>query len=284
MISRNSDSTISLVYWIFQSATQSTPITIHHHPFSFAIYAPHPTSAGPTKNWIAVEGSQSQGGFGGGGGGGTTSTDCATTATMQQYSCKIASSAPRGPDTCTEDRNVFAIYVSYYIKVKLTLSAMGGEVTLKLPFILGHVEDNHPHGSASHRTPDKGHSITEPAATTTTPAMFDVKAIANDPQSPSRPIVGRRASDKTPQTNVLADAEPTATHCPCQPAGNSQPSAATLDDIIVEVATTTTAAAKTSDVSEASAEHHACYFKGDAATNEPQICNVVMAQVHSSAN
>jgi hypothetical protein len=39
-----------------------------------------------------------------------------------------------------EDKNVFAIYVSYYIKVKLTLSSMGGEVTLKLPFILGDIE------------------------------------------------------------------------------------------------------------------------------------------------
>lgn len=53
---------------------------------------------------------------------------------------KIASSAPRGPQTF-EERNVFAIYVSYYIKIKLTLSGMGGEVSLKLPFILGHVDD-----------------------------------------------------------------------------------------------------------------------------------------------
>lgn len=54
---------------------------------------------------------------------------------------KIASSAPRGPQTF-EERNVFAIYVSYYVKVKLTLSGMGGEVSLKLPFILGHVDDS----------------------------------------------------------------------------------------------------------------------------------------------
>lgn len=37
---------------------------------------------------------------------------------------------------------MFAIYVSYYIKVKLALSGMGGEVSLKLPFILGHVDDS----------------------------------------------------------------------------------------------------------------------------------------------
>lgn len=41
-----------------------------------------------------------------------------------------------------DERNVFAIYVSYYVKVKLALSGMGGEVSLKLPFILGHVDDD----------------------------------------------------------------------------------------------------------------------------------------------
>lgn len=58
---------------------------------------------------------------------------------MPEHCHKIASSAPRGP-MAMDDRNVFAIYVSYYIKVKLSISAMGGEVSLKLPFILGHVD------------------------------------------------------------------------------------------------------------------------------------------------
>ncbi|XP_067635481.1 uncharacterized protein [Eurosta solidaginis] len=40
-----------------------------------------------------------------------------------------------------DDRNVFAIYVSYYVKVKLTLSSMGGELSLKLPFVLVHIEE-----------------------------------------------------------------------------------------------------------------------------------------------
>lgn len=39
-----------------------------------------------------------------------------------------------------DEKNVFAIYVNYYVKVKLTLSGMGGEVSLKLPFILGNIE------------------------------------------------------------------------------------------------------------------------------------------------
>ncbi|EDW00159.1 uncharacterized protein LOC6565162 [Drosophila grimshawi] len=41
-----------------------------------------------------------------------------------------------------EDRNVFAIYVSYYVKVKLTLSGMGGELSLKLPFVLVHIDES----------------------------------------------------------------------------------------------------------------------------------------------
>ncbi|XP_054729378.1 uncharacterized protein LOC129238377 [Anastrepha obliqua] len=44
-----------------------------------------------------------------------------------------------------DDRNVFAIYVSYYVKVKLTLSSMGGELSLKLPFVLVHVEEPRMH-------------------------------------------------------------------------------------------------------------------------------------------
>ncbi|XP_041447844.1 uncharacterized protein LOC111066363 isoform X2 [Drosophila obscura] len=51
--------------------------------------------------------------------------------------------------TSTEDRNIFAIYVSYYIKVKLTLSSMGGELSLKLPFVLVHVDETRRPGFAS---------------------------------------------------------------------------------------------------------------------------------------
>lgn len=73
---------------------------------------------------------------------------------------KLASSAPKGNGftfyqpqlqpssssfsnpTTFDERNVFAIYVSYYVKVKLSLSGMGGEVTLKLPFFLCNIETN----------------------------------------------------------------------------------------------------------------------------------------------
>ncbi|CAH2100318.1 unnamed protein product [Euphydryas editha] len=68
---------------------------------------------GVTKNWIALEDSYSKSG------------------------ASLASTVLCNSDS-PEDRNVFAIYVSYYVKVKLTLSAMGGEVSVKLPFTLTH--------------------------------------------------------------------------------------------------------------------------------------------------
>lgn len=69
-------------------------------------------SAGVTKNWIALEDSYSK-----------TGASLASTV--------VCNNSP-------EDRNVFAIYVSYYVKVKLTLSAMGGDLSVKLPFTLTH--------------------------------------------------------------------------------------------------------------------------------------------------
>lgn len=101
--------------------------------------------SGSTKNWIAVEGALFS----------TSNYDTSLAA----LNSKLASSAPRGSSyTCfqppvqssstssssaptpIDEKNVFAIYVSYYVKVKLSLSGMGGEVTLKLPFILGNIE------------------------------------------------------------------------------------------------------------------------------------------------
>lgn len=84
----------------------------------------------PTKNWIAVEGAL------------FNSSLAASTEAAHSWSdqTRLAPSSP--PELKSiEDRNVFAIYVSYYVKVKLTLSGMGGEVSLKLPFLLGHIDD-----------------------------------------------------------------------------------------------------------------------------------------------
>ncbi|XP_013183432.2 arrestin homolog [Amyelois transitella] len=67
---------------------------------------------GVTKNWIALEDSYSK-----------TGASLASTV--------LCNNTP-------EDRNVFAIYVSYYVKVKLSLGTIGGDVSLKLPFTLTH--------------------------------------------------------------------------------------------------------------------------------------------------
>lgn len=40
------------------------------------------------------------------------------------------------------EKNVFAIQVSYYAKIKLFLSSIGGDISIKLPFFLGNVEQN----------------------------------------------------------------------------------------------------------------------------------------------
>ncbi|KAF2894352.1 hypothetical protein ILUMI_11830 [Ignelater luminosus] len=66
-----------------------------------------------TKNWIALEDSYTK-----------TGTSLASTVT----------STSDNP----QDRNVFAIYVTYYVKVKLIVSVMGGKLSLKLPFTLMH--------------------------------------------------------------------------------------------------------------------------------------------------
>lgn len=75
-------------------------------------YSLHPAK-GTTKNWIALEDSFNK------------------TANILASTVPCSSSSP-------EDRNVFAIYVSYYVKVKLLVNTMGGKLSLKLPFTLTH--------------------------------------------------------------------------------------------------------------------------------------------------
>ncbi|KAL0276232.1 UNVERIFIED_CONTAM: hypothetical protein PYX00_003841 [Menopon gallinae] len=78
---------------------------------------------GATKNWIALEDSFTK-----------TGAVLASTVTC--------------PSKNPEDRNVFAIYVSYYVKVKIVISPMGGELSVKLPFTLIHAA-NDPDASAT---------------------------------------------------------------------------------------------------------------------------------------
>lgn len=72
---------------------------------------------GATKNWIALEDSYSK----------------ANAALASTVVCNSP-----------EERNVFAIYVSYYVKVKLLVGAIGGELSLKLPFTLMHSPSSAP--------------------------------------------------------------------------------------------------------------------------------------------
>lgn len=120
---------------------QESPLQTYQEPI-WLIHLLFNSHIGSTKNWIAVEGALFS----------TSNYDTSLAA----LNSKLASSAPRGSSfTCFQpqiqssssaspanfdEKNVFAIYVSYYVKVKLSLSGMGGEVTLKLPFILGNIE------------------------------------------------------------------------------------------------------------------------------------------------
>lgn len=81
-------------------------------------YLLHPIKA-RTKNWIALEDSL----------GSTVNKSEGT------LSSTVVCVSP-------EDRNVFAIYVTYYVKVKLLIGAMGGQMSLKLPFTLMHTPSN----------------------------------------------------------------------------------------------------------------------------------------------
>ncbi|XP_045510115.1 arrestin homolog [Colias croceus] len=87
--------------------TPILPNQTHKDTYSLTPYR------GVTKNWIALEDSYSKSG------------------------ASLASTVLCNPNS-PEDRNVFAIYVSYYVKVKLTLGPIGGEVSVKLPFTLTH--------------------------------------------------------------------------------------------------------------------------------------------------
>lgn len=66
---------------------------------------------GATKNWIALEDSYSK-----------SNSFLASTVTCNSV----------------EERNVFAIYVSYYVKIKLLVGTIGGQLSAKLPFALMH--------------------------------------------------------------------------------------------------------------------------------------------------
>ena len=86
---------------------------------------------GTTKNWIALEDYYNRPGV------------------------SLASTIMPDPNS-VEERNVFAIYISYYVKVKVLVSAMGGELSLKLPFIImPKVNDEEPDDQPNNKTKSK---------------------------------------------------------------------------------------------------------------------------------
>lgn len=93
---------------------------------------------GATKNWIALEDSFSKSGA----------------ALASTVTC---------PSNNPEDRNVFAIYVSYYVKVKILVSAMGGELSLKLPFTLIHSANELPEIMQLESRPSQDREIEKPS-------------------------------------------------------------------------------------------------------------------------
>lgn len=87
-------------------------------------YTLFPTK-GSTKNWIALEDSYSKAG----------ASLASTVARGQSPASHLPlPSTPAGGNET--ERNVFAIFVTYYCKVKLIVGAMNSEVSVKLPFTL----------------------------------------------------------------------------------------------------------------------------------------------------
>ncbi|XP_050709375.1 phosrestin-2-like [Eriocheir sinensis] len=70
-----------------------------------------------------------------------------------------------------QERNVFAIYVSYYVKVKLFTSAIGGEVSVKVPFKMMRRSDTE---DAETNTPQTAQEATDGVQITTSQSMFDL--------------------------------------------------------------------------------------------------------------
>lgn len=96
---------------------------------------------GVTKNWIALEDSY-----------------------VKSPSSLASTVICNSPD----DRNVFAIYVSYYVKVKLVVGTLGSKLSMKLPFTLmpsqidSDMEQLQERYSPTHDTPE--HTQIEPSS------------------------------------------------------------------------------------------------------------------------
>ncbi|CAB3371492.1 Hypothetical predicted protein [Cloeon dipterum] len=149
-------------------------------------YTLFPTK-GSTKNWIALEDSYTKSG-----------ANLASTVTRGH---SVGPSNPNVPDSGggggggggangnnDAERNVFAIFVTYYCKVKLIVGAMNSEVSVKLPFTLLPTEEK-----------DKGESMPpEPPLTPTPTPSAPTIELAEQPPAPLDDDGVRRAPPERP--------------------------------------------------------------------------------------
>lgn len=184
---------------------------------------------------------------------------------------------------------------------------MGGEVTLKLPFILGHVEEDGSYVAECARTtiessPDKGAADAQPAAgNADNPGIFEDADVAVSTRvaielsakcSVDNETVKAPHNDDADVDNVAAVAVTTAKN-----ASHNIIATSTLDDIVVDtvvvpVVSTSVPAGGTSAVMQFGRRASSGYGKapvsdGDDAVTPPTtgaMLNIVTAQVHSSAN
>lgn len=154
---------------------------------------------------------------------------------------------------------MFAIYVSYYIKVKLALSGMGGEVTLKLPFILGHIDD-----SLDDDNPDHNDAIVTKKLDNENDDELNAKAKANVE-------VTRIRDEDSCKKNCRNDDETGANGIKTVENGLS------IDVIVEDLSDKKTNEVKGVDVLECSSR-----TLGNSCTETERNINVVTAQIHSS--
>ncbi|XP_071440077.1 phosrestin-2-like [Hetaerina americana] len=132
---------------VVASERSSEGCPLHPGATLLKTYPLRPTR-GATKNWIALQDTL----------GATAAGAC------------LASTVEGDED---EDRNnVFAIYVSYYVKVKAVMGgAMGGALAVKLPFSLVQPEDDDEDEDDEDRQPEPSSSEDKAAGGTETPAV-----------------------------------------------------------------------------------------------------------------
>lgn len=104
------------------------------------------------------------------------------------------------------EKNVFAINVSYYVKIKLSFSSIGSDISLKLPFFLGNVCDTNENAQKKLFLQENLRLTNEPSKNYCTTAdnntefiyegcSSEVTAVLNDRRNEYEQSLGSSASD-----------------------------------------------------------------------------------------